>query len=155
MYSRVLVPLDGSELAQRAVPHAQALARAFGATVHLLQVVSRYVELETLRGAGEAIQAAEMSRDLGQRIVTNRIDSAGQYLKQLAGRLEADGIRSETAVREGAAPEQIPEYAEEQNIDLIVMSTHGYGGIRRFLIGSVTDRVIRSSNVPVLVIPPE
>jgi len=57
-------------------------------------------------------------------------------------------------VAEGAASEKILEYAAEQAVDLIVMSTHGYGGLRRLLLGSVTDKVVRSSEVPVLVVPP-
>ena len=73
----------------------------------------------------------------------------------MAARLEANGTQVETSVRQGSIWETIAHFVAENGIDLIVMSTHGRGGLQRFLVGSVTDRVIRSSHVPVLAIPPE
>jgi nucleotide-binding universal stress UspA family protein len=69
--------------------------------------------------------------------------------------LESQGIQVDTAVRQGLTLETITTFVEENGIDLIVMSTHGRGYFQRFLVGSVTDRVIRSSHVPVVAIPPE
>jgi nucleotide-binding universal stress UspA family protein len=65
------------------------------------------------------------------------------------------GIQVETSVRQGGTLDNITDFVEAAGIDLIVMSTHGRSGLQRFLVGSVTDRVIRSSHVPVLAIPPE
>ena len=75
------------------------------------------------------------------------------HLEAVATQLQNDGIKAETVMREGAADENIVEYAKEAGIDLIVMSTHGHGSLRRFFIGSVTDRVIRSCETPVLIVP--
>jgi nucleotide-binding universal stress UspA family protein len=69
--------------------------------------------------------------------------------------LKQNGLQVETSVRQGSALENITHFVAENGIDLIVMSTHGRGELQRFLVGSVTDRVIRSSHVPVLAIPPE
>jgi nucleotide-binding universal stress UspA family protein len=73
----------------------------------------------------------------------------------MAAGLEEMGIQVNTSVRQGPTLDNITDFVEEAGIDLIVMSTHGRSGLQRFLLGSVTDRVIRSSHVPVLAIPPE
>jgi nucleotide-binding universal stress UspA family protein len=155
MYSQILVPLDGSENSERALPHAQELARISGATLHLIQVVSHSEELDMARGGGYSFLAAEYSQDLAQEYIAARLNRAGEYLKEAAMRLDARGIKAETAVKEGAAAENIIQYAQENGIDLIIMGTRGQGGIQRFLLGSTTDRVLRTGHLPVLVVPPE
>jgi nucleotide-binding universal stress UspA family protein len=155
MYSQILVPLDGSENAERALPHAQELAQAAGAILHLIQVVSHSEELDMVRGGGYDFLAAEYSQQLAREVIAARINRAGEYLKEVAMRLESEGIKAETAVREGAAAENIIQYAQEKGIDLIIMGTRGQGGIQRFLLGSTTDRVLRTGHLPVLVVPPE
>ena len=156
MYSQVLVPLDGSEVSERALPHAQNLAAAFGARVHLLQVISLSHEYEVYRGAGEGgLTAMEYSIEMAERVTAARQTRAEAYLKATAARLEAHGIPVQTSVRQGSTLDHITNFIAENGIDLIVMSTHGRSGLPRFFIGSVTDRVIRFSHVPVLAIPPE
>ena len=155
MYSQILVPLDGSENSERALPHAQELAQASGATLHLIQVVSRSEEQDMVRGGGYDFLAAEYSQDLAQEYITAQLNRAGEYLKAAAVRLETGGVKAETAVKEGAAAENIVQYAQENGIDLIIMGTRGQGGIQRFLLGSTTDRVLRTGHLPVLVVPPE
>jgi nucleotide-binding universal stress UspA family protein len=76
-------------------------------------------------------------------------------LKEVMARLTAEGITVKTEVRQGAASENIARYVEDNHGDLIVMSTRGRGGIQRLLLGSSTDRVLRSGPCPVLAIPPE
>ncbi len=155
MFTRILVPLDGSELAEKALPLAEGIARASGGTVHLLHVVSRLPVLEASRASGfETAQTIEISLETARRQVQAQVERGREYLGRVAGRLEASGLTVATAVREGAADEQIVAYAREQHIELVVMSTHGYSGLRRFFVGSVTDRVVRSGEVPVLVVPP-
>ena len=156
MYSQVLVPLDGSEVSERALPHAQNLAAAFGARVHLLQVISLSHEYEVYHGAGEGgLTAMEYSIEMAEQVTAARQTRAEEYLKATAARLEANGTQVETSVRQGSTLENITQFVSENGIDLIVMSTHGRSGLQRFFIGSVTDRVIRFSHVPVLAIPPE
>jgi nucleotide-binding universal stress UspA family protein len=156
MYSQVLVPLDGSEASERALPHAHNLADAFSARVHLLQVIPLSHEYEAYLGGGEeSPMVSEYSIDMAEQITATAQTKAEAYLKATAARLEAHGIHVQTSVRQGSTLENITNFVEENGIDLIVMSTHGRSGLQRFLIGSVTDRVIRFSHVPVLAIPPE
>ena len=154
MFKHILVALDGSELAEQALPTAQDLARSSNATIHLIQVISRQPELEARRSSGDANpQIAELSRDLARRLIESRLSQGREYLEGIAGQLKSAGIEADTAIREGAADENIVDYSREHGIDLVVMSTHGYGGVKRLLLGSVTDRVIRSCQAPVLVMP--
>ncbi len=156
MYSQVLVPLDGSEVSERALPHAQSLANAFGAKVHLLQVISLSHEYEAYLGGGEeSPTVSEYSLYMADQITATAQTRAEEYLKATAARLKENGIHVQTSVRQGSTLDNIANFVEENGIDLIVMSTHGRSGLQRFFIGSVTDRVIRFSHVPVLAIPPE
>ena len=156
MYAKVLVPLDGSAVSERALAHAQSVAHAFGARVYLLQVISLTHEYEAPRdGGGESPSVVEYSLDLAREITAGRHTRAEQYLEAAAAQLASQGIQVNTAVRQGLTLENITNFVEEHGIDLIVMSTHGRGYFQRFMVGSVTDRVIRSSHVPVLAIPPE
>jgi nucleotide-binding universal stress UspA family protein len=155
MYSQVLVPLDGSEASERALPHAQSVAEAFGARVHLLQVISLVDEYQASLGGEESPTVTEYSLETARQITAARQTQAEAYLKATAARLAANGLSVETSVRQGSTLDNITHFIAENGIDLIVMSTHGRGGLQRFLVGSVTDRVIRFSHVPVLAIPPE
>jgi nucleotide-binding universal stress UspA family protein len=124
--------------------------------VYLLQVISLTHEYEALRyGGGESPSVAEYSLDLARELTAGRQSRAEQYLEAAAARLENNGIHVETSVRQGLTLENITNFVTENGIDLIVMSTYGHGQLQRFMVGSVTDRVIRSSHVPVLAIPPE
>ncbi len=154
MFSNILVPLDGSELGEKVLPIARELAQLTGATTHLLQVISRQPELEAARGrGGESIQALEMERDAARRLVEARTNRGKKLLEDLAAQLQNEGIKVTTALREGPADVNIVDYAKEADIDLIVMSAHGHGGLKRLILGSVTDRVIRSGETSVLVLP--
>ncbi len=155
MYAQIVVPLDGSADSERALPHAQELAKAFGATLHLIQVVSRSEEFDLIRGSGDSASTAEYSRGLAEHLINSRISMADHYLKEVQSRLELQGITVETKVLEGAASENIARYAEDKRGDLVVMSTRGKGGIQRLLLGSVSDRVLRTGHLPVLAIPPQ
>ena len=154
MFTHILVPLDGSELAEKALPMARYLASSSGATIHLIEVVTRQPELEAARGGGDfGVQASEMARDLAHQLVESRLAWGKEYLEGIADQLKSEGVEAKTAIKEGAAVENIVDYAREHGIDLVVMSTHGYGGFKRLLMGSVTDGVIRSCEAPVLVQP--
>ena len=154
MFSNILVPLDGSALSEQALSMAQNLARSSDTSLHLLQVTTLRPELEALRGsASESITVLEMAQDTARRLREVETAKAKAYLEGLAVQLQQAGITVTTVLREGAADEHIVAYAKEQEIDLIVMSTHGHSGFKRFFLGSVTDRVIRAGQTPVLVLP--
>lgn len=135
MFDRILVPTDGSGCADVAIDYAEDLATRYGATVHLLSVVdSRIVD--------------DMPRDEGQQDAHAAIVSDA-----------CDSISEETtvieAVRTGLPHETILEYADEESIDLVVMGTHGRTGIQRFVLGSVTEKVLRLAETPVLTVRAE
>jgi len=154
MFAKILVPLDGSELSEKALGMAQHLASSSATSLHLLQVISLRPELDARRGSsGESITVLEMEQAAARRLIDVQTARGKAYLDGLAVQLQQAGIPVTTVIREGAADQNIVEYAKEQEIDLIVMSTHGRSGFKRFFVGSVTDRVIRAGETPVLVLP--
>jgi len=154
MFSKILVPLDGSALSEKALAMAQNLASTSDTSIHLMQVISLWPELDARRGSGgESITILEMEQDAARQLIEIRTARGKKYLEGIAVQLQQAGIHVTTVMREGAADENIVEYAKEQDIDLIVMSTHGRSGFKRFFVGSVTDRVIRTGETPVLVLP--
>lgn len=150
MYSRILVPLDGSKLAEKALPHAQGLAKTSGATIHLINVLSRYPAGSVLAGS---VDTTTGTLELARQLEEVQITTAKEYLQHVGDQLEHDGIQVEIEFHEGTAYDYIIDYSKQHGIELIVMSTHGHGGLKRMLLGSITDKVIRSGEVPVLVVP--
>ncbi len=156
MFANILVPLDGSDLGERALRTAESLAQIHDALIHLIHVVPWQPELEGAKSgfvAAISAQAAEHQQREARHLLEDRKVSGKEYLEKIAAHLRGTGLKVETTIEEGAVDDKIIEYAENHHIDLVAMSTHGYGGIKRRLLGSVTDRVIRSSHTPVLVLP--
>lgn len=139
-FRHIVVPLDGSELSESILEPAVDLARAAGARLTLAHVVSS-------------------SAVLGTRIfpllpddVAPAIEKATAYLGRLAGELTSEGVEVGVHVEEHDAPGRaIAGIAEKLDADLIALATHGYGGLKRALLGSVADKVLRSSPLPLLV----
>ena len=140
MYKRILVPLDGSQLAEQALPHAAIHARQFGAEIVLLKVLGPLPE-PSMSSPRVMRSAAAASAQL-----------AREYLEGVAAGLREEGIPVEVAAVEGKPYVQIIRFAEENEIDLIAMSTRGHSGLSRWLLGSVADRVARGATVPLLLI---
>jgi nucleotide-binding universal stress UspA family protein len=140
MYRRILVPTDGSPAAIRAVEHAFALAREYGATIHALYVVDDSSGGVGLMGADQP-SALEVRREEGQKA-----------LGEIEEREEAGDVEVVTAVRQGVPEAAIRAYADEVDADLLVMCSHGRSGVSRFLYGSVTEDVVRKGDRPVLVL---
>ena len=155
MYKEILVPLDGSEISASSLPTARQLAQSLGARVHLLQVSSQTEQFAIMRGAEFGTMGADYSQQVLDEVMTAQRDRIERYLDEVGVDLASDGLTVVKAVEDGQAADKIVDYAEAAGIDLIIMSTHGRGGVRRFLVGSVTDKVIRSTDLPVLVIHPE
>jgi nucleotide-binding universal stress UspA family protein len=140
MFDKILLPLDGSTLAEQAVPYAIAQAEHFGAEIILLRAV------EPLRAAAGATSRAIES-------VERRLeDLAGEYLEGVAADIRARGIEVSTSVVRGRPHEEIVRFTEENEVDLIVISHHGQSGLSRWLMGTVADHVARGATVPVLLI---
>ena len=155
MYKEILVPLDGSELSASSIPTARQLAEALGARIHLLQITTQTEEFAVMRGAEFGTMGSDYSQQVLDEVLTAQRDRIERYLSEVGDDLTSVGLNVTKAVEDGQPAEKIVDYAEASGIDLIIMSTHGRGGVRRFLVGSVTDKVIRSTHLPVLVIHPE
>lgn len=141
MFKRIIVPLDGSKLAEQALPYALAQAEKFGAELILLQVLEPLPDVTfsapvTVRSAER--RSAELARE---------------YLEAVAARIRPQGVALRAEQIEGRPYIEIVRYAEEHGAHLIVLSTRGYSGFSRWLLGSVADRVVRGATVPVLLVP--
>jgi nucleotide-binding universal stress UspA family protein len=143
MYDSVLIPTDGSEGVERTLEHALDLARRHDATVHALYVVDRRLYV-----------AAD---DSDQETVRERLESTGEEAVGVIRQRAAEaGLDVETAVREGYPDRDIVEYADEHDLDVVVMGTHGRTGRDRLAhLGSVTERVVENARRPVFVVPIE
>ena len=139
MYSRILVPLDTSDLAEQALPHAEALARRLNAELQLLTVIHTPPE--------EAASAGAPADEFDPRALEGQ-----EYLQGLAARLTGDGVRVKTRIRRGDIAEEIMAHAVETRCDLIVVCTHGRSGLGRWVYGSIADRLLRYAPVPVLLV---
>jgi nucleotide-binding universal stress UspA family protein len=134
MYDKVIVTLDGSELAEKALPHAEAIARALGVKLVLLHVVPY-----------------PLVDDAGVESELEKIDK--KYLESLAQDLRAAGLPTDTNVLWANVPNKIVEYVEENCGALLVMATHGRTGLTKLVCGSVTEGVLREGKTtPVLVV---
>ncbi len=141
MYRKILVPLDGSELAKKALDHAEELAKAYGAEIILLQVV----HLMPMYGSPELV--TPLIVDDKQKEVAER------YLTNLAEEMKARGHKVAAIVRTGQhVAVEIIDFAKERGVDLIVMCTHGRSGITRWVLGSVAHKVVTRAETPILLI---
>lgn len=139
MYETILVPTDGSEVADVALEHAVDAAERHDATIHLLYVAD--------------MRIAESAPELTLSDIKDALQEEGQKVTgALARRVRDADIETETAVREGVPDDEILTYAREIDTDLVVMGTHGKSQRERLLVGSVTDRVMHGTDIPLLVV---
>ncbi|QKG93732.1 universal stress protein [Halorubrum sp. SS5] len=138
MYSEILVPTDGSPASDAAIEHAIDLADRYDARLHALYVVDG---------------AAYSSLEAGAEVVVEALESEGEEATTRVAEAAADaGVECVTSVTSGTAYRSIHNYVDDHGIDVVVMGTHGRKGIDRYLLGSVTERVVRTSDVPVLTV---
>jgi len=140
----LLITLDGSRLAEEVLLPALAVARCFGAQATLLRVVPD-------TGGAEMRELDTYERGLGRRFVDQAYDEAAGYLTHLADVHGGNDLALTTAVRCGPAAEVILEYADGHDIDLVAMTTHGRTGLRRWIYGSVTHKVLDQLPVSMLI----
>jgi nucleotide-binding universal stress UspA family protein len=164
MYDQILYPTDGSSGSKAAAAHVKQLASAFDATVHVLYVVDTTHPGGGMTGAsladadsgfsggggadGEGGMVGDQS-DGGTRraALTERAESV---VEEAASTFE--GVESVTAVEYGTPHSAILEYADDHAVDLVVMGTHGRTGVERYLLGSVTEKVVRLADPPVVTV---
>ena len=142
-YKHILVPLDGSELAELALSDAFAVARLSQAQVTLLQVIS---PIDQVLAAGTDYPIfVDEQWEAKKALALN-------YLNKVCEHIDCPDIPVYMVVEMGPAAETIIDYTHEQPIDLIVMATHGRSGLQRWVYGSVADKVLRGAEVPVLLV---
>lgn len=143
MYKKILVPLDGSPIAEAVLPHAEALAKAENAELIILRVpiipVSEYI-------AVDPVVASTVRKDIREEAAT--------YVTKTVDTLKKEDIKVTGLTREGPVPDVILEVAEETHADMIAMSTHGLTGVKRWLMGSVADKIVHHTHIPVMLIHP-
>lgn len=139
MYDAILVPTDGSGGEQQFVEEAISLAELTGATVHVLHVVDA--------GLSESLSESTQS------MIHDDLKTSGETaVSSIEGAAERAGLETETAIVNGTPADEIVRYADEHDIDAIVMGTHADTGVSHLILGSVTERVIRLSTIPVLAV---
>ena len=143
MFERILVPLDGSSIAERAIPAAARIARAFGGSVILLSVVASPITPGKF----------SVPEEYPKTSTEEERDSATTYLRGIAQSDKLAGIAAEVQTLVGATAPTILSATQSLHADLIVLSTHGYTGFKRWRLGSVAEKVIRHAQIPVFVLP--
>lgn len=147
MYKRILVPLDGSKTAECALTHVINLVRSGAAgEVTLLSVISVHIP-----GRGDIPGVIDM-----KMLRENLLTESKRYLADVESRLASEGINVKKESVEGSRPaETISDYANNNGIDMIVIATHGYTGLKKLMFGSVAFGVLHEAHVPVMLIRPE
>jgi nucleotide-binding universal stress UspA family protein len=149
MYERILVPLDGSDVGEAALPYVRELATSpapnMKVEIILLQVIPTLTHYVASNQLATSIPYTDKE-------VEQIKDKAKGYLDEVAQRLKSKGVTVKTKVSTGHAAEEIIKAAEETKAGLVAMSTHGRSGISRWVLGSVTDKVLREGKVPILTV---
>ena len=141
MYKKILVPLDGSELAKKALDHAEGLAKTFDAEIILFQVVP----LIPIYGYSDRVEPPIIDEKTKQTVE--------RYLTSLAEELKKRGLKVTAKVKTGLqVAAEIIDFAKGSGVDLIVMCTHGHSGITLWVLGSVARKVLTRAETPILLI---
>jgi nucleotide-binding universal stress UspA family protein len=142
MYTKILVPLDGSKRAEMIRPHVRELASKFQATVILIKVVE-YIYSD---GIGEPYTM------VSKKNFNAKLKESETYLNQVASRLQSKGITCKTIVAHGPVVEKIIEAANTEDVDLIAMTSHGRGGLPRIFYGSVAAGILNRIDRPLFIV---
>ncbi len=150
MYKHILIPLDGSKLSEAAIAHAEKLAKGCGTLdVTLLRVVER------TQGYRKVVDQSQQTED---KVVTEAVSKkerdAGSYVTRMAQKLTERGLTVYSKMVIGDPAQAIIYHAEHSPCEIIVMASHGRSGLGRWALGSVADKVVRASTVPVLLVGP-
>lgn len=141
--SKILVPLDGSHLAEAVLPYVRLAAEKEDTEIVLLQTVSPVHESGAM-----SLPVSEISQSATQFVS----EAAQLYLNEVAKALRDEGFRATVVVGTGSPAEQITNYARGNNVDIIAMSTHGRTGLSRVIMGSVAGTVLRTAGRPILLV---
>jgi nucleotide-binding universal stress UspA family protein len=155
MYERILVPLDGTKLAEQAIPYARGMAEKFKSRLTLLRAITTSQEaFREVAAEPIGVTAPEMTVGVARNLYEAEAEDARSYLRRIAETFDGSGIEVETEMVEGDPEWVIEHQAKELNASLIVMASHGRSGLARLLHGSVSDEVVRGSSVPIMLVRP-
>ncbi len=149
MYERILVPLDGSDVGEAALPYVEELATSLEPKTKVEVILLQVVTARTYYVASDQIATPIPYTEEEMEQIK---DKAKGYLDKVAERLRSKGVTVKTIVSTGHAAEEIIKAAEETQAGLVAMSTHGRSGISRWALGSVTDKVLREGKVAILTV---
>jgi len=151
MYKKIMVPLDGSELAECVLPHVDGFVT--GCQVEMVIFV-RVIEPIHYPAANPASspQFSQTMKENAKIMEEEERSSAARYLKGVISRVKQGGIKYKADILVGKIADSLVDYAEANEIDLVLIATHGRSGISRWVRGSIADRVLRSSCAPVLMV---
>jgi len=158
MFERILVPLDGSRFGSRALKYATEVAQHFDAEVTLLQVVKPATPAPGTTGMAAGMESpatAEITVQVALEEDKRNVAHAKRYLSGKVRGMRSQSIKGSYHVAVGDPAQSIMGFAQKGHIDLVVMTTHGKSGLKRAIMGSVTDEVVRESGKPVLVVNPQ
>ena len=141
MYKKILVPLDGSKTAEGVLPHAKALAYSEKAELVLINVV-----------ANPAFEFAFSDPSIAAQTIAEEEELGSKYMGEVEERLKSEGYKVTSLIKGGSAANAILKTAEEIGADIIAMSTHGRTGPAHWIIGSVAEKVVHHSKIPVMLI---
>jgi nucleotide-binding universal stress UspA family protein len=144
MYQKIMVPLDGSQVAECVITHIETIAGKSDANVELVTVIEP-LEIPT-RGM------IAISDDEIKQIDAEGRKEAHKYLDQVSERLKQSGVNAGAVLLTGKAADSLVRYANNNDIDLIIMATHGRSGISKLFWGSVAEKILRATAIPVLLI---
>ncbi|MFC1952032.1 universal stress protein [Chloroflexota bacterium] len=148
---KILIPLDGSEMGEAAIPFVKDILSTMSPRAKLEYILLQVVSLRShYVPVGDVMAPVAYTEVEMEQIKKNSLD----YLKKISKRLKTKGSVLETRIEMGSVADEIIRVADEMNVDLIAMSTHGRHGISRWAFGSVTDKVLRAGLKPVLVVRP-
>jgi nucleotide-binding universal stress UspA family protein len=149
MYSKIMVPLDGSELAECVLPHVETIANSVKVK-HVVLV--RVVNPIRLPASVPAIGDFGFREKDRLQLEDHRRSNAERYLKELRNQLGIEGVTISHTIVEGKVAESLVDYAVNNEVDLIVIASHGRSGVSRWVMGSVAEKMVRSACVPVLMV---
>jgi nucleotide-binding universal stress UspA family protein len=150
MYKRILVALDGSELAERILPHVEALGRALGSTLIVLRATTPPEKIIAELNAGTMLPAAGIIDPVP--FIDAEREEVDAYLARIADRLRGSGLTVQTERPDRPAAAAILQSADEFDVDLIAMTSHGRTGLGRLVFGSVAGEVLHGATRPLLVV---
>jgi len=152
MYTRILIPLDGSPEAEQIIPHAFAIAKRFDATVVLLHAINARAEIIQAAATPEPVASVPVAVEVAEAAVEAESNATNAYLRAIQQRAADESIACEAVIVEGPAADTVVHAVEEYRIDLVAMTTPGRSTLGRLFFGSTPEDVVARIAVPVLLL---